>query len=215
MNSPHEFFLAKTESAVHKLFTGVSQYLALIQSGNTPVFSGAFSSEQVRDQAFESWLAQNDEAIRISLKAQRNFLNESFALGTLCGAILHVAATGTSWFSSKPNIPTEFKTVIHIGSSAHPFCIGRYIRGVPIGLIVYAGRNQYNHMDDQDLREPNRTIFDHLAKNHGYKSDAPFLDPAFDLNNTRVINFSSNMTGLLGWRSYDKYRADMSQLLGI
>lgn len=214
MNTPNEF-LTKTESAVRKLFGGVDEYLMIIRRGGTPVFSGTFSAEQERDNVFEAWLANSDQAIRVSLAAQREFLNESFALGTLCGSILQVAATGIRWFSNNSMIPVEFTNAIGKKKSAAPFCIGRRIRDVPIGLIIYAGRNHYNHMEGEELHEPNRTVFDCLARNHRYPSDTPFLDPAFDLNNKDVINYSSNITALLGWRCYDNYFTDMSQLLGI
>jgi hypothetical protein len=215
MNTPKEF-LTKTESAVRKFFGGVDEYMMIIRRGGPPVFSGTFSTEQKRDNAFEAWLAENDQAIRVSLAAQREFLNESFALGTLCGSILQVAATGIRWFSNNSVIPNDFISAIgKKKKSVSPFCIGRHVRGVPIGLIIYAGRNQYNHMEGEELHEPNRTVFDSLARNHGYSSDTPFLDPAFDLNNKSVINYSSNITALLGWRCYDNYFTDMSQLLGI
>jgi hypothetical protein len=31
------------------------------------------------------------------------------------------------------------------------FCVGREIGDLPIGMIIYAGRNQYNHFDDDRL----------------------------------------------------------------
>ncbi|MEP6887777.1 MAG: hypothetical protein ABI945_05585, partial [Nitrospirales bacterium] len=57
-------------------------------------------------------------------------------------------------------------------------------------------------------------ILEHIALNHGYETDVPFKDPAFNLQNAQLINFASNITGLLGWRSYDAYAVDMQQLLG-
>lgn len=212
INTPREF-LTRTESAVRKLFASVDEYMMIIRQGNTPVFSGTFPDKQGHDESFVAWLSKNDQAINISLAVQREFINESFALGILCGAILQVAATGIRWFSRNSVIPDDF--TISIGKKKKgvaPFCIGRCVRNVPIGLIIYCGRNQYNHMEGGELHEPNRAVFDCLARNHGYASDEPFLDPSFDLNNTSLINYSTNVTALLGWRCYDNYFADMSQL---
>lgn len=212
INTPREF-LTKTESAVRKLFAGVDEYVMIIRQGHTPVFSGTFPDKQRHDEPFEAWLSKNDQAINISLTAQREFSNESLALGMLCGAILQVAATGIRWFSRNSVIPDNFTVSLGKKKKAvAPFCIGRYVRNVPIGLIIYSGRNQYNHMDGEELHEPNRAVFDCLAKNHGYASDEPFLDPSFDLNNTTLINYSANVTALSGWRCYDNYFTDMSQL---
>lgn len=135
MNTPREF-LTRTENAVRTLFVGVDEYMMIIRHGETPVFSGTFSGKQGHAEPFEAWLAKNDQAIRISLAAQLEFFNESFALGMLCGAILQVAATGIRWFSANSVIPGDF--TIAIGNkkkSVAPFCIGRHVRDVPIGLI--------------------------------------------------------------------------------
>ena len=44
-------------------------------------------------------------------------------------------------------------------------------------------------------------------------TEESFKDPAFDLENTVLINFSSNITALLGWRNYEAYYSDMKLLI--
>jgi hypothetical protein len=85
---------------------------------------------------------------------------------------------------------------------------------VPIGLIIYAARNQYNHWDEEHLRNRvNEWVFNTLATRHGIKGAEKFKDPAFDLNNKMIQIFSSNVVFILGWHSYDLYLADMENLL--
>jgi hypothetical protein len=208
-------YLASTERAVRGLFEGIQSYTAILRRAPLPVFSGMFPGEEARRTAFDTWLNENDEEIRLSMKAQRDFSSESFALATLCGCVLQVAAMGIQCFSRNAAVPADWMETIRPSTSAVPFCVGRRVRGVPVGLIVYAGRNQFAHLNDSELREPNRTVFERLARNHGYRSETPVLDPAFDLRNAQLVNYASNITSLIGWRSYDAYFQDMVGIVGV
>jgi hypothetical protein len=59
----------------------------------------------------------------------------------------------------------------------------------------------------------NEWVFDMLASKCNPKSVGKFKDPAFDLNNRRILIYSSNVLSILGWNSYDPYIADMKDLL--
>ncbi|WP_026736046.1 hypothetical protein [Fischerella sp. PCC 9605] len=216
MNSPEEY-LKRTESAVIKIFDGINSYLKILRDALPPVYVGNFGDTQNQRLVYKNWVASNRAAIQSSLEAQREFSAESFALATLCGSLLQIAAMGIQWFSENKEIPEDvpedLRLLIKTGTKTAKFCIGRRIRSVPIGLAIYAARNQFNHMDDEELREPNITIFNLLAYNHGVAVEQCFKDPAFDLENKVLINFSSNITALLEWRNYESYHSDMHSLI--
>ncbi len=212
MNTIDEY-IEKTESAVLNLFDGIDSYLAILRETPIPIFSGVFKDESSYRGKAEIWYDQNKISVSESLKSQRQFTAESFALSTLCGALLQIAFMALQLFSKNQNVPKEFKHVIKSGHKSASFCIGRLVRKVPIGLVVYAGRNQHNHMDDKMLREPNLTIFKKLSKNIEVKSNEDLIDPAFDLKNTNILSFSANITALLGWRQYKFYKADLLDTL--
>lgn len=214
MESPAEY-LSRTESATRTLLDGIEAYIAPLKHAPLSVFGGSFSDEKIARVAFDHWSAEKDEQIQLSLKSQREFLAESFALATLCGCLLQIAAKGIEWFSNNTDIPFDFGSVIKPSSPAVPFCIGRCVRGVPVGLVIYAGRNQFAHFNERELREPNVTIFERLAVNHGETMEGDFKDPAFDLQNGQLVNFAGNITRLLGWRNHDAYATDMRQVLGV
>jgi hypothetical protein len=151
--------------------------------------------------------------IEQSLEAQRKFFAEKHALATLCGSILQIASMAIRLYSKNKMVPPEFAACIGTNENAIRHCIGRRVRDVPIGLLIYAGRNQYNHLEDGKLREPNSTIFEMMATKHNYGSG--IRDPAFDLRGDVNWNLPSNVTSILGWRAYESYVADMSQLLTI
>jgi len=153
--------------------------------------------------------------IRASIEAQREYIAESFAQATLCGSVLQVAAKAIECYSRNMNIPVDWCSIIKPGSKAVPFCAGRLVRKVPLGLVVYAARNQHTHFNDAGLHEPSVSVFEYLALNHGIKAGQLLRDPAFDLNNTGLVSYASNCTALIGWRTYEAYEHDMRALLEI
>ena len=192
-------YLEKTESATRKLFEGIDSYLEVIR----------------RLAKYDVWVRENETDIAASLKAQRDFVAESFAHATLCGAVLQVAHKALECYSTNTAVAAEWTSLIRQGTTAVPFCCGRLVRGVPLGLVIYAARNQHAHFDDDELRDPNLSIFNRLATNHGIASPTPFRDPVFDLEHPRLVSFASNVTGLIEWRSYAAYENDIRVLLDI
>lgn len=208
-------YLDKTESATRKLFEGVESYIAILESSPFPIFSTWYSNDSDLDRQLANWAEDNKEQIAASIQAQRTFTAQSFAQATLCGSILQVAAKALECYSTNQEVPADWQQAVSPGTRAARFCIGRRVRKIPLGLIIYAGRNQHMHFEDQTLRDPNVSVFDRLALNHEYPTDTPFRDPAFDLSTTIVVSMSNNITGLIGWRSYEAYMHDMHLLLNI
>jgi hypothetical protein len=206
MTDPEEY-LKKTESAVVKLFEGIDSYLKIPK---VLIYMGDAEDENTR----QYWQNKNRVSIQSSLESQREFFAESFALATMCGSLLQIAAMGILLFSENKNIPEELPEKVRSSKNLPvKFCIGRLVSRLPIGLIIYAGRNQYNHMHEVKLREPNKIIFNHLAEHYDDDTKESFRDPSFDLDNRQLINFSSNITALLGWRNYESYYSDMKLLI--
>ena len=90
-------------------------------------------------------------------------------------------------------------------------CIGKERHGVPTGLIIYAGRNQYAHWDAERLYEINEWVFEKL---YDAFSDNPLSDLTFDLRNPTINIYAGELLLVaLGWYSYEIYLAEMKQLL--
>ena len=185
-----EEYLQQTETAAQILFEGIDKYLETIKS--VPLSDVGTTAK---------WSA-----------AQKQYIYESFAMATLCGAVLQLAYMAIKQYSNNSSVPDRFNALINRGSLAKKFCIGREKHSVPIGLIIYAGRNQAAHYDDIELREPNKSIFEKLCKRTS-KGGREFRDPALDLNNGSTINFAGNITYILDWCDYDAYQQDMRNLL--
>ena len=205
-------YLLRTESAVRILFAGVDSYLNILRkvTGVTFVTGEPYGSKQ--DAEFAAWQVENAERLAAARVAEREFIGEAFALDTLCGSILQVASKALELYGSNDTVPSSLPATLRPHHAK--FCVGRAIRTVPLGLVVYAARNQHTHFNDNALLEPSASVFHLLATAHGYGKGQLVVDPAFDLKNESLISFASNVTSLIGWRSYEKYYADMRAMLG-
>lgn len=166
-----------------------------------------------RDAQFAAWRIANADQLKAAQEDRKQFIAESFALGTLCGAILQVAEKALELYGSNKTIPSGLPATLKPYHAK--FCVGRTIRTLPLGLIVYAARNQHTHFNEDELKAPSKSVFDVLATAHGYCAGQGIVDTTFDLNNPNLLSFASNVTALIKWRSYDAYLSDMRSMLGV
>lgn len=204
-------YTSSTETAVRKLFEGISSYTDVLKAVRGTTFvSGELDRDRFNAE-YEAWARKHKRRLEKSLAAQRAYSEQSFAMATLCGAVLQVAAKAIECYSPIKSVPTHLTSIVGSSKPAVPFCIGREIRGLPIGLIIYAGRNQHTHFNEKRYANVNEAVFDHLATVPGHTRQK---DPALNLANPLLQSFASNVTFLLGWRSYRNYRRDMRTMLG-
>lgn len=96
------------------------------------------------------------------------------------------------------------------------FCVGRELGDLPIGMVIYAARNQYNHFDEKRLSVVNEVVFNYLH----IASPNPPNDLSFNLYDHRNYYCYSCLVAL-GWTdsenepSYNKYKRDISAILEI
>lgn len=96
------------------------------------------------------------------------------------------------------------------------FCIGRDLGFLPLGTVVYAGRNQYNHFyEGERLSVVNELVFTHL---HALYPN-PRKGISFDIRPNKLFSYSIlvaldwiDKTSELG---YDSYKLDMFNTLKI
>jgi hypothetical protein len=217
MDNPTHQYLRKIQKAIDQIFLAFQFYDNLLDSINTPVMIQDISNAADIDGLSKQWIIENDEQIKISQKKERNYFANSKSRQVLCGSILQIAFTGIELFCNPGCIPANFTNIVPSSKDSKctflKFCRGRLIRKVPLGLIIYAGRNQYNHYGDADLNFANKRIFEKLAQNPDTKLSNNILDPAFDLNNNHLDIYASNIMAIIGWETASDYFADMDLLL--
>lgn len=202
-------YLAKTESAVRQLFGAINAYRSVLDKVRAPIFVSSTLDDQERERELQAWLARHADAIQAARESERRYFDESFALATICGAVLQVADKAIECFSEHTEIRPDWQGILTEHSVRYG--IGRIVRNVPLGLIVLAGRNQHMHFDDEKPRKLTIMVFDRLAIYHGRNTDPEIRDPAFDLRNERLVSYAHNIAAILEWNSYDAYEADLRQ----
>lgn len=206
-----EDYLERTESAVRHLFNAVDDYLETLRAGIKPTFVSGLPNGPELDAQFSEWCIENADALEEAKAARQAYRAETFALDSICGAILQIAEKGLEIYSENTQVPEAWK--VNVSARLAKFCVGREIRSTPLGLIVYAARNQHTHFNDPNLHKTSARVFTNLAAAHGCSSSA--LDPAFDLKNPSLVSYASNVTALIDWRSVEKYQDDMRNMLGL
>lgn len=205
MNTAAEY-LEKTESATRHLFTAIEEYLGKLREGVVSVQLPFGSGQRA---IYQEWRQTNLEDLEHAQNARRDFRAESFALSTICGAVLQIAAKGLEVYSKNTNIHAVPSKLVKQNQAK--YCVGREIQGIPLGLIIYAGRNQHTHFDEENLTKLNSYVFQVLASNPNSKEKTKH--PAFDLTAGEKTSRAYHITALINWRSFEQYQDDMRCLL--
>ncbi len=208
--SPEEYF-QDTEHAVRHLYAGLDSCWSYYRE--------ALKYWDVT-QVGLPMTPESKEALDRHLELAGKYFDLKFSEATFAGAILQVAYMGIRLFSPllppQDSAPANYERLIRsdkgkIVKAAIPFCIGPERHGVPVGLIIYAARNQYNHWDDEKLDDVPQNVFRALSAAF---SDNMWFDLAFELGNPTITVYASEVLLVaLGWTTYDKYLAGMKSML--
>ena len=195
-------YLQNTEPAIQHMFLALEMY-----RGMTP----RPSLEKYKD---------NDGVIRLSqdqakdyLKAEVDSMSLDVAKSTLSGGIVQVAYAGIKQFSTNKDVPQNCQQFdITPSSTKAKFCVGRKVHDLPIGLIIYAARIQYNHWEDGTPSNPTaKGIFRHLLS---ARRDDMWHDMVYELDwpGTRAVTHYV-LELELKWYSYENYVSDLKEMM--
>jgi len=205
-------YIKETEPAARQLFESRAYYRKILEEMPKPVFvsSTSFENKAAWDREFSEWYEANKAEVEESRAKSREYFGLYFSNATLCGSIIQIASMAVELFSQNHQVPESCQRLVKPGQKAAKYCIGREVHGLPVGIVIYAARNQYNHWDDARPHKITKAIFEALALGHGH---GPERDPAFDLANPSLEIYSHNVLGLLEWSSYDAYEQDIRALI--
>ncbi|MBI3373739.1 MAG: hypothetical protein HY017_18605 [Betaproteobacteria bacterium] len=147
------------------------------------------------------------------LKAYDAHFGLEFSRAALSGSILQIAYMGIKRFGQLTISSARCQELnVKASTPGSVFCVGRLVRNIPIGLLIYAGRIQYNHWEEG---EPSnliaRQVFRELAISY---SDDQDFDLGYVLDYLAPRPVSHYIVNLeLGWRSYQTYLEDMISIL--
>ncbi|MDQ7818351.1 MAG: hypothetical protein RDU14_15090 [Melioribacteraceae bacterium] len=206
-------YLNKTESAVKKIFEAYYSYFQFHNNNSRPVFT-IFTKVGTPEykHEYDLWFAQHENNIYLFIDKDNELASQIFAMHTLCGTILQFAYWGIDKYSKNSIYPKEWSEICNKEKKAIKFYIGKEIEGLPIGWIIYAGRNQAMHYD-RELRGFNRAIFNKLKYEYSSYFDKSYYNESFDLDKKKGIPLGGNILNKLGWVNYELYKADMVAML--
>lgn len=218
-------YISQTEHALRGMFELLRYYDDLLREAAhaSPVFALRHSGGEAELQdALCKWQNQptTQQAMNAAAKLWEKHSAIMFSRHVISGSILQIAFKAIELFSTNPQVDSEFNFLFENQNFSNPakyskFLIGRKVKRVPIGLLIYAGRNQYNHFDERYLKDPmNRKVFDVLAWEDGsdFVDGEPFKNPSFDLDFDSIEVRSSIMLSALGWRTYSDYKSDIESI---
>ena len=188
-------YVEQTSDAVKQLIRAAAQYEQILAGRITPLQS------------------PNELQLKEYMAAAEEYFGLSFSQAALCGSILQVAFMGLELYSTNTTISPDCVDLVGTTQKAVKFCVGRRVHNIPVGLLIYAGRNQYNHWDEETFYHPTTQVFRALIQAY---YDNPLFDMAYELNYpARTTKSHYIVMGELRWQNYDRYEADMKELLGL
>lgn len=194
-------FLETTKPAVEHCFIGLGEYY----SEKLPTFFDYV------DKNGKITIGKH-EARKITLKYEEFFALEE-ARAILAGSILQVAFSALKNYSTGSYISDECKNLgVKAKSSNLKMCVGRIVHNIPIGLMIYAGRIQYNHWEENELsNQLAKNVFRHLVSI--YYNDLTF-DMVYELGYPEPRPLSHHLVRHeLNWMNYEDYYSDMVNMV--
>jgi hypothetical protein len=194
-------YFEETEQAVRHLFSGMDYYDSIKPPAIAQYADETGTIKMSKEEA-ESLMRISQESMALM-----------FSRATLAGSILQVAFLCIKLFSNNDLIPCKYESFrIKPGSTSIRFCVGREVNNIPIGLLIYSGRIQYNHWDEGVLtNEVAMNIFNQLYISY---LENPILDLIYDLDFPEPEPKSHYIVRHeLKWKSYTDYIHDMQSML--
>lgn len=209
----YQEYLSKTETATRLLFQGVSAYREILkEAAAATTFATSYADFEDLERQHARWQQENAATIERAEQLYNRYFAESFSQATLCGSILQIASKAIEKYSANSEIPANVRAIVGSHLRLQRFCVGRELRGLPIGLVIYAGRNQHMHFESHALHPSSQNVFDHLATVQ-YGGGDTVKDPAFDPSNPSLESLAHNVVALLGWKAYEDFFRDVSEML--
>ena len=204
MRKELEAYFRDTEPAVRHMFEALHEYDAL----TVPPSLGKYADQR-------GVVTMSQEQVVGYMKELSSSLGLDFAKATLCGSIAQVAYVALKQYSENEVVDDACAALaVAQASSTAKFCVGRRVLGIPVGLLVYTARVQYNHWEEGTPKSPvPKAVLDAL---HQHYANDPTFDMAYVLEwpSPRPVAHHI-LRHELSWMSYGDYINDMRQALKL
>ena len=216
-----ESYLRETRYALEQLLANLEFYRTVyrdlyeaVRAHKSFVFDEEYNSAVDNpdyDAELQRYLSETSATQEQLHEALARTVGAEVSRNAISGAIIQIAFMGLKLHSKNDSVPPGWEAFHNqlkpnLAKSLRRFGVGRPLwAGVPLGLVVYAARNQYNHQDEAPA---NPLVIEVLARirNCG-REHLAFPDvPRFDDN---PVGVASHLLELLGWHSYPQLSQDL------
>lgn len=157
-------YLLRTENAVRMLLQQNAVCRAKIELVKKNIASDCNRAEKVDAKIkFNDWWIKNKNEQEVIFNAYCQYSAEAFVSSQLAGSVLNIASQAIEVNSSNSTIPDEWTRIFKRRFLPTSFFIGREVHTVPLGLLIYCGRNQYSNIIDRMDESINQEVFGRLA----------------------------------------------------
>ncbi|GAC1503672.1 MAG: hypothetical protein NVS1B10_08790 [Candidatus Saccharimonadales bacterium] len=213
MENACDYFL-RTENTVRMLLEEDQICKAKIKAIQDSIILGDAEADLTTSKiTFGEWLAKNKDDKSVFQEAQRKYSIEAFSGGLIAGSVLQIAARAIEHYSKNTAVPNDWEEIFRKKSLPTEFFIGKTVHTVPLGLIIYAGWNQYINHTGRGVRAITQEVFARLAIHSGQFEFQALIDQSTNFDNPLAEYFASTVLDALGWNEYDRYIADMKHAL--
>ncbi|MDO6446842.1 hypothetical protein Q4493_13765 [Colwellia sp. 1_MG-2023] len=204
-----EVYFKEAEHALDGLFKSLEYYCGLAKKAVEPIIISDRPIEHLNQD-----LSRREEIY----KSMKMYQSHQFSMHFVSGSILQFVSKAIDLYSDQKEMNFDKSALFSKFNDnkkllLSKYSVGRIVKGIPIGLVILAGRSQYNHIEEGGkLRTYNQIIFNLLCEEE--LGNDTYRDPCFDLSNN-LYCYSSNIIAFLGWERYEIFKKDMSDIFGI
>lgn len=148
-------YISQSRKAVEQLIDSINYYDKILNEG---VIVSPFFADHGTDEPYLNWLSENQDLINKAKEKLKSYVGSDFSREALSGALLQIVYQGIKLYQEPVKseiIPREIKEGLNNNINDIKKCwFGRIETDweFPIGAIVYATRNQFNHFEEAKLK---------------------------------------------------------------
>lgn len=209
MNLPQKYY-EQTEHAARQLIKNLNFYDELLDKG--VIVSPFWADNENWNDKAENWYKENQDKIENSGDYLKEFAGSQISRDVISGSLLQIAYMGLKLYAPKipiNKLPALINEKIDKSGQQYlaKFSHGRKVWNLPIGLIVYASRNQYNHFEDKSYNTLTQTIVDEMTKHD------PMIPEILKKDEARSISY--RVVEKLGWKYFRNFENDIKDLISF
>lgn len=198
-------YLNRTEPSLRILFDSLKEYRSTLAASDLPELISGSGDDGDLFSKFTTWKSAAAKPAQEPSPKERA-RKSADSVTPLAKSILQLAYFLIDKYSANTSVAADLLPLAREQSIPAKFFVGRRIRNVPLGLILYASRGYFGGKPSDPAYEGSRQVFEILLESR-------FEDRAmvgFQAQGSLHVNNPKNCLDLIGWKTVHDYHRDMS-----